>query len=563
MLTELTVQNLALVEKASIQFGPGLNVITGETGAGKSVLMGALSLLLGARADRKALRSGEDQASVRGVFVLADSSAVDAVLADAGLEACEGGLLIIRREIKEEGAGRQTVNDATVTLALLKRIGDALVDMHGPYDHQSLLDPETQRGFVDASGTRAETHREYRGIWEELRSLRARIRELEGDGDALAEHLDLLRYRVAELERAELQAGEEETLREEHRLIGNARNIVEGLSGALQAMEEGEGNAFDALAAARRAVDGLRPLHPDAEIWFGEVEGMQNQLRELAGSLRLAADRIEADPGRLDWLDERLSVYSRMRKKYGPRVEDALETLENSRQRLRDLENRESVLADLQARGQSLLAVLHRAGEVLRAERTAAAAGLEKEILRQLRDLGFPDARFEIRVIGEEPGPAGLDRVEYAFAPNPGEAMRNLRDIASSGEISRVMLAIKTLLAAHDRIPVMVFDEIDANVGGEMGHAIGRKMAGVGATRQVLSITHLPQVAVHGHQHLAVRKEVVDGRTFTRVMSLDVEARVEEIARMLGGKQHAKLSIDHARELLENARAAAPKGAGR
>jgi DNA repair protein RecN (Recombination protein N) len=553
MLTELSVHNLALVEKASIAFGPGLNVITGETGAGKSVLMGALNLILGARADRKALRTGEDKGSVRGVFQLAHPDKINSILENAGLEPCEDGLLIIFRELKAESTGRQTVNDAAVTLTLLKKIGDELVDMHGPYDHQSLLDPETQRAFVDASGTRPETHQAYADAWSALRDTRKRRRELEGDADALEQQLDLLRYRVQELEQAALEPGEEDTLREEHTLIGNAQNIVEGLSGALLALDEAEGNAFDALAAARRALDSLDDIHPDAPAWLEEVTALQTQLRELAATLRLAGDRVEADPGRLTWLDDRLAVYSRMRKKYGPSVEDALETLAESRQKLKDLEDREGLLAELDAREAKQLKALETTGLALRTERQTAAKDLAARILAQLKDLGFPEARFEIAILEAEPSPSGLDLIDYQFAPNPGEAIRSLRDIASSGEISRVMLAIKTLLAAYDQIPVMVFDEIDANVGGEMGHAIGRKMAEVGGTRQVLSITHLPQVAVHGHQHLAVRKEVTDGRTYTRVTPLEGENRVDEIARMLGGKQHATLSADHARELLENA----------
>ena len=551
MLTELTVLNLALVERATISFAPGLNVITGETGAGKSVLMGALNLILGARADRKVLRTGAEKGQVTGTFQLAAPEAVNEILEEAGLEPCEAGLLMIRREIRAEGTGRQSVNDAPVTLNLLKRIGDLLVDMHGPYDHQSLLDPDTQRNIVDASGVSAESRHAYKLAWDALRTIRKKQRELEGDEDLLAQQLDLLRYRVQELEQADLSLEEEDELREEHNRIGNAQNIAEGLSGALLALDEAEGNAFDALAAARRALESLRDIHPDGPVWFDEVDAMQTQMRELAAAIRLAADRIEADPNRLTWLDDRLAVYSRMRKKYGPTAAECLETLETSRKKLADLEDREGILARLTREETQALAKLQQVGETLRQDRQTVGNDLAKRILAQLQDLGFPHARFEIVLESAEPSATGIDFTDYRFAPNPGEAIRSLRDIASSGEISRVMLAIKTLLAAHDRIPVMVFDEIDANVGGEMGHAIGRKMAEAGTTRQVLSITHLPQVAVHGHHHLAVAKEVTDGRTYTRVQALEGEARVDEIARMLGGKQHASLSQEHARELLQ------------
>jgi DNA repair protein RecN (Recombination protein N) len=553
MLTELSVQHLALVESATLTFTPGLNVITGETGAGKSVLMGALQLILGARADRKVLRSGADQGSVRAVFALKEPEAVNAVLNEAGLPPCEDDLLFIRRVIKAESSGQQFVNDTPVTLNLLKRIGVLLVVMHGPYDHQSLVLPETQRELVDAAGVSESAKTAYAAAWKELRALQRKRQDLEGDTGAIEEQLDLLRYRVTELKEAELKEGEEEELREEHTLAGNAQNILENVSGALQALEDAEGNATDPLTAARRMLSGLGDLHPDAETWLVEVDQILIGVRELSVSLRLAGEKMEADPARLDWLDQRLGLYSRMKKKYGPGVEDCLNTLEESSTRLEELENREQRLADLEKEIVSAESTLNNAGKTLRNEREHAGSALGKDILDQLQDLGFPHARFDIAVVEAEPGPAGADEVDFQFAPNPGEDMRSLKDIASSGEISRVMLAIKTLMAGHDRIPVMVFDEIDANVGGEMGHAIGSKMRKAGETRQVIAITHLPQVAVHGRCHLAVSKEVTEGRTYTRVKPLLEEARVQEIARMLGGTDRASLSLEHARELLGNA----------
>ena len=553
MLTELAVQHLALVESATLSFTPGLNVITGETGAGKSVLMGALQLILGARADRKVLRSGADSGSVRAVFFLKEPDAVNAILEEAGLEACEDDLLFIRRVIKAESSGQQFVNDTPVTLNLLKRIGLQLVDMHGPYDHQSLVLPETQRRLVDAAGVSDEVIEAYQVAWKEMKALRRKQQELEGDEGAMEEQLDLLRYRVKELEEADLKEGEEEELREEHTVAGNAQNIMESVSGAIQALEDAEGNATDPLTAARRMLAGLNDLHPDAETWLEEADQLLNGVRELTVSLRLAGEKMEADPARIDWLDQRLGLYSRMKKKYGPSVEDCLNTLEESQNRLEELENREQRLADLEKEATEAERSLNKAGDALRAERERAGKTLGRDILDQVQDLGFPHARFDIAVTPSEPSPTGTDEVDFKFAPNPGEDIRSLKDIASSGEISRVMLAIKTLMAGHDRIPVMVFDEIDANVGGEMGHAIGSKMRKAGETRQVIAITHLPQVAVHGRCHLAVSKEVTDGRTFTRVRHLLNDDRIEEVARMLGGTDRASLSRDHARELLEQA----------
>jgi DNA repair protein RecN (Recombination protein N) len=328
---------------------------------------------------------------------------------------------------------------------------------------------------------------------------------------------------------------------------------MESLSGALQALEEGEGNALDGVAATCRFLQALEALHPEAETWLAEVKQSQKQLQEIAATIRLAGERTEVDPARLDWLDQRLSVYSRMRRKYGPTVEDAIATLTEAQSKLESLENREQTLAGLEQKITEAQKQLERIGQKLCTARQTAGASLAERIRTQVMDLGFPHARFEIAVTPHAPGPHGCDTLDFLFAPNPGEDIRSLKDIASSGEISRVMLAIKTLLADQDRIPVMVFDEIDANVGGEMGHAIGAKMKQAGRTRQVISITHLPQVAVHGDQHLAVAKEVTEGRTFTRVHVLAGADREQEVARMLGGTRKAKLSLDHARELLSHA----------
>lgn len=553
MLQQLSVRNLALVEQASILFTPGLNVITGETGAGKSVLMGALSLLLGERAKKDAIRTGEDQCAVQAVFDLDAPEAINQILEDAGMPPCEEGQLMIRRVVKQNGSGQNLINDEPVTLNLLKRIGDRLVDMHGPYDHQSLLSPDTQLKILDAAGNTAEEREAYKQPYADRQALKQRRLELEGDQDSMEQQLDLLRYKVQELEEADLKADEEEALLEEHTTVGNAQNILEALGGATQAISEAEGNATDALAAVNRFIQSAQGLHPDAEAWAEEIDQIQNQTQELAASLNLAADRIEGDPGRLQWLDDRLAVYSRMKKKYGPSVEEALETLSTSKARLRDLENAEEELAKLEADEKAADAAVQKAGEALRKARQKAAKTLGEQIREQLLDLGFPHGQFEIGIDEAEPKATGIDAIDFRFAPNPGEPISSLKEIASSGEISRVMLAIKAILAAHDQVPVLVFDEIDANVGGEMGNAIGQKMSEVGKFRQVITITHLPQVAVFGEHHMAVRKTVDDGRSFTKVQSLDDEERIEEVSRMLGGKGLTASISEHARELIEQA----------
>lgn len=555
MLSHLSVENLALVEKGLIGFGPGLNVITGETGAGKSVLMGALSLLLGERADKRVIRTGEMECKVEGVFSLEHPAAVNAHLQEADLPPCEDGELIIRRTVKANGTGRTLVNDAAVTLQLLRKIGSLLVDMHGPYDHQSLLDPREQRRILDAAGECSLALQKYGEAYATYRETQKAIAELQMDEGSIEQQVDLLRYQLKELEEAALEENEEKALLEEHTLVGNAQNILQTLDGAMQALSEGEGNAADALSAAWRSLNEAARMHPDGEVWLEELDGIQTAVQELSATLVNVAGRIEADPERLTWLDDRLSLYSRMKKKYGPTVQEALQHQSNITEKLSQLENREQMIADLETELSGRRAVVETEGLALRAIREKAAAALSAQIVSHLEDLGFPHGKFAIDVAPAAPSATGIDDVDFGFAPNPGEPIRPLREIASSGEISRVMLSIKTILAEYDRIPVLVFDEIDANVGGEMGNAIGRKMADVARHRQLITITHLPQVAAYGETHLAVAKSVRDERSYTEVHELETRERVDEVARMLGGKDLTGVVSEHARELIEQAQA--------
>ncbi|MBU1693721.1 MAG: DNA repair protein RecN [Verrucomicrobia bacterium] len=552
MLTTLRVKNLALVESVRVDFQPGLNVITGETGAGKSILVGALNLLLGDRADRDLIRAGEDACGAEAAFRLADTSAVDEILESFGLDPCEDGQLIVRRIVRASGASQATLNDSPVTLQVLKRIGELLVDMHGPHDHQSLLHPEFQTDLLDAFGHSWDLRAAYEEAHARLQGLEERVREMERDG-ATAEQIDLLTYRIKEIEQAAPVEGEEAKVVEEHQLLGNAQRVLELGGTAVNAMLEGEGAAFDALAAAQKALDELARLTPRAVEWKQEAGSLAGRLQELATDLRRFLDAIEADPGRLTWLDERIATYQRLKRKYAPTVPELLEILEQSRRRLRDLQTRGEQLVALGQEIAQAREIRDRQGAELRARRREHAGRLAQAVTRELRALGFAHGAFSVEVREGEPTLSGMDEVDFGFAPNAGEPMRPLRAIASSGEISRVMLASKAVLAAHDRIPVMVFDEIDANVGGEMGSAVGHKLAEVAQRHQVLCITHLPQVAVCGNTHLAVSKSVREGRTVTDVRALDARERVEEVARMLGGRDLTSVTLRHAREMLESA----------
>jgi DNA repair protein RecN (Recombination protein N) len=552
MLRHFRVQNLAIVEEARVAFGEGLNVITGETGAGKSILIGALDLLLGGRADKSLIRTGAEEALVEAAFELPAAAGVDDLLAEAGLPPCEDRTLLIRRLLSAGGAGRCLVNDAPAALQTLRRIGDRLVDIHGPSDHQSLLDPAFQLDLLDAFG-RCQAPRaayaEGHGAWRALERRRA---DLVGGGDPAAD-IERLRFAVDEIRGAKLAPADEEDLVREHAAAANAEAILQ-IGGALGgALLEGEGSAFDVLAQAQQRCAELARLLPEAADWRREAQAAAAQVQELGRTVAGRLQRIESDSARLQELEARMALVQKLKRKYGPAVADVLAALARDEERLRDLETRGERLAALDGEIAAALREAQSRAEALSAARRAAAGSLSRAIVRELRDLGFPKAGFGVDLAACPLRASGADEASFGFAPNPGEAMRPLRDIASSGEIARVMLAVKTVLARHDRIPVLVFDEIDANIGGEVGRAVGAKLRALADTHQVLCITHLPQVAVFGGRHYVVDKDVKAGRTFARIAAVEKGARADEIARMLGGRDLTPVTLDHAREMLQAA----------
>ena len=551
MLRTLKIKNLALVNDVQVGFNDGLNVITGETGAGKSLLMGALRLLLGERADKSMIRTGETSCSVHAEFGLTDSSHVDAVLTDVGLESCEGGLLIIRRVVTES-SNKTLVNDESVTLQVLRRLGRVLVDMHGPYDHQSLLDQSVQLEILDAFGQLTAERAAYVSAYATYRDIQRRINALNSDNEEdLERQIEFLDYRVNEIEKANLSAEEEEQVVEEHGMIANSQQVIELANGAVNALTAVEGCAFDGLAAAQQCLNRLVKVMPEAQGWHDELESTIASVQEIVRDIENSASGIDASGERMQWLDDRLTTYQTLKRKYGATIEEVLGNCEKWKEQLDDLRGRDKKRALLQAELEEVLLAVEKAGGALRKRRENVADHLSECITRELVDIGFEHGFFDVQIKPCEPGPSGMDEVEFGFAPNAGEDMRPLRMIASSGEISRVMLATKTVLAKQDRIPVLIFDEIDANVGGEIGGAVGRKLAQVAKCHQLICITHLPQVAACGTTHLAVSKKVEDGRTYTEVELLDAESRPDEIARMLGGKESTGVTLQHAREMLD------------
>lgn len=555
MLTRLSVRNLAIVESADVEFGGGLTVITGETGAGKSVLMGALELVLGARADASTVRDGAKEARIEAEFAV--PGVVDAFLDAAGLPPCEDGVLLVRRVISATGGGRVHVNDAATTVQTLRALGKLLVDVHGPNDHQSLLEEGFQRGVLDAHG-RLDTSA-YAAAWARLADLRAQRADLQGDDADVAETCERLRYAVDELDAAQLTPEDDDELPARHAAAAHAAEILDCANAATAALSEADDSAAAALVGAGARVREMARFHEAAGAWGETIERLTVEVQELAQEIADSASRLDADPEALQALDDRLSLVQRLKRKYAcPDVAALLALRDERARRLADLEGRGARLAALADEIAAAEAAVRAAGAKLTAARTKAAARLARAVTKELHGLGFLRAGFDVSLAPHAPDATGCDAVDFLFAPNPGEAARPLREIASTGEIARVMLAVKTVVAEHDAIPVLVFDEIDSNIGGEVGRAVGEKLRAVARHHQVIAITHLPQSAVYGARHLAVAKAVSGGRTRSTIQPLEGEARVAEIARMLGGTSLTSVVEQHARELLSRAQADAP-----
>ena len=551
MLTRLSVRNLAVVESADVEFGDGLNVVTGETGAGKSVLMGALELVLGARADASAVRDGAKEARIEAEFQ-AVPSGVDALLEEAGLPACEDGVLLVRRTIAAAGGGRVHVNDAATTVQTLRTLGKLLVDVHGPNDHQSLLEEPFQRGVLDSYG-RVDASA-YRAAWDALAALKAEQARLAGGAGDFAEEVERLRYSVDELDAAQLCEEDETELPARHAAAAHAAEILECANAATAALSDADDSAAAALIGAGARVREMAKFHEPAGAWSEAIEQLTVQVQELAREIADSVSRVDADPETLQSLDDRLSLVQRFKRKYNcATVSDLLALRAARAARLDELEGREGRLAALAAEIEAATQQVAAVGRKLTAARTKAAEKLAKAITKELHGLGFLKAGFGVALVAHAPEAHGCEAVDFQFAPNPGEPSRPLRDIASTGETARVMLAVKAVVAAHDATPVLVFDEIDSNIGGEVGRAVGEKLRMVAAHHQVVAITHLPQSAVYGDRHFAVAKTVSGGRTRSTVRELAGAAREAEIARMLGGTALTSVVGQHARELLAQA----------
>jgi DNA repair protein RecN (Recombination protein N) len=566
MLAELRVKNYAIIEEIAVTLGPGFNALTGETGAGKSIIVGALGFALGEKVSDDVVRKGQDTCKVEVVFRLGKPTLKRLEAAMPGLE-CRDGVLRLEREITRGGRSRAAVNGLRAALAQVRDLGTLLVDFHGQHEHQLLLDPKTHIDFLDAFAHLLSDRDRLAARRHELMGLAGRISKLEQEIAHIDEKQDYIRYEIREIEHLELAEGEDEALEAEIALLENAEKILEAGTETMDALYDGDEAAIRNLSRAAALLEKLGAYSEDLAALAKSLEEAEVIVKETSESLRDCLGRIDLDPAHLERLRERQAAIERVKRKYGMGVGDVLEHLRRLRQGLENKDDLVVELSDFKAESLKVADEVIGLARDLSSARRAAASGFAKSVERELKTLGMDGAGFRIVFEdledGEEVedrrgnrhivGDKGIETVEFFVRTNKGEDLLPLRRIASGGEVSRVMLGLKRILADVDQVDAMVFDEIDAGIGGGMADVVGEKLREVAGSRQVICITHLPQIAAPADLHLAVVKSLVGGRTVTGVTQVDGDARVEELARMIGGKKAPASARLHAEEILKRA----------
>lgn len=543
-LNLLRVKNLALVDELEWQLAPGFTAVTGETGAGKSIIIGALQLVLGDRADKSLIRTGAETCTVEAVFNGSDLERLNRRLEEMGVEPCESEL-ILKRTFSLSGVNRQFINGSATTLSNLKELGDDLVDLHGPHDHQSLLSPDKQLELLDSFAGAGGAREKFAARYLHLRQLEEHYSTLATAETAREQEIDLLRHQIREIEAANLDPNEETEIEARYRLASNSKRLIELAAMAANQLGEAETSILSQLAETQKLLRELEKLDPQMATTANVHQTAVVELSEISRDLSRYAENLDLDPEQLAALENRISLFESLKRKYGPNLADVITFGQRAAEQLRKIENRDQDLQRLSSEIQREKIGLETAGNALRKLRSRAGPKLSAAVRENLRALGFKRSEFEVKLSElNTPRASGFDVAELLFSSNPGEPLKALRAIASSGEISRLMLAIKSVLAAEDAVPLLVFDEIDANVGGEIAYAIGSRLSELGRQHQVLCITHLPQVAAAATSHFVVNKEVTRGRTFSELRQVDARReRQEEIARMLGGKSDEAMRL--------------------
>lgn len=558
MLQSLYLENIALIEKLGIELFPGFNVLTGETGAGKSIIIDAVNFVLGERTSRDLIRNGAARAKVEAVFNLNEGDAAFAALDALGIE-YDGNELILSRELSAAGRNACRVNGTLVPVASLKSVSDTLVDIHGQHEHQALLDAENHISYLDAY-----CHAESLPIIEKIDAIVSRRNELmlkRNSGFASERErereMDMLRYQIEEIASANLEVGEEERLSAEKTVLLNAERIRTALETAHMALSGAEeGSALSAIDTARRSMRDIAALNKDYEALGDKIEELYYAAEDISFVLRDTSENVESDMQRLEEIEQRLKLISDLKRKYGRTVEDVIDFGKDAGTKLNELENAEALAAELDAKLDKLKAEYNVAADELSKVRRAAGERLKRDVLNELKDLGMAKAMFDVALSdasGGEPRKGGRETAEFMLSANPGEPLKPLEKVASGGELSRIMLCFKSIFADNDRVPTLIFDEIDTGISGRTAAVVGEKMLGIAKKHQVICVTHLAQIAALAEAHLMVRKYDDGKNTFVETRQLNEEEKVQRIAQMMDGESDSPSALTHARELIARA----------
>ena len=563
MLKELRIKNYAIIDELSIDFKAGLNILTGETGAGKSIIIESLGLILGERASDESIRSGEDSASVEAVYDISRVKNIKEKLSESGIET-ENNELIIRRQISRSGKNRSYINDSAVNLSLLKDIGDMLVDIHGQHEHQTLLHPENHSIVLDLFGNTLPLREKCRENYSNLQNLQREVNELINKERERVQKIDLLNFQKEEIDKAELKIGEDDDLKNEKNLLQNAERLHRYATESYEALYSTEGSVVEKLNSVITNITEINKIDSSAGKILDDGKEALFEIEDIASRIRDYTGKIEFNPDRLSEIDDRLAEITALKRKYGTNIEDVLTYRKKIDEDLEILSKSQERMDGLSAEIEKLKKDLENIATGLASEREKAADRFESLIEKELKELKMEKVRFKVNFSYEEDDtsfikykgksvklfPEGIGKIEFFFSPNIGEDLKPLSKIASGGELSRVMLSIKNILTNKDSIPVLIFDEVDAGIGGGVAEIVGEKLKKVSKGRQVFCITHLPQIASRADTHFQIAKKTSNNRTITSIKELKGEERVEEIARMAGGKVITDTARKHAEEMI-------------
>ena len=551
MLTDISIKNFAIIDSLHISFGSGLNILTGETGAGKSIIIDAVNLVLGGRASADLIRSGAEEAAVEAMFAIGGEAALLQFLVDRGVEVEDE--LLLKRVISRSGKNRIFINGSLATLATLAEIACRLINIYGQHESQTLLKIENHLELLDNYAGLGALQAEFAATWRTYRKIAEKLAALECGARDAERQRDLLTYQLDEIAAAGLVPGEDEELERERNLLVHAERLLQKTSSAYELLYDAEEAVLGTLGMVRAALLDAAGVDTSLKPLAENIDAAVLQLEDAALTLRDYAARIESDPLRLQSIEDRLELIRKLKKKYGATIAEILNCRDNMAAELHTLTDLQGARAELERQAESMQLLVRQQGEVLSARRRDAASRLQQALEKEVHQLAMKHAVFLISVESlAEPRESGFDRVEFLFSPNPGELPKPLAKIASGGELSRIMLAMKQLHPESD-VPTLIFDEVDTGIGGATSSLVGRKLKAVAARQQVLCITHLPQVAVFADQHYLVSKSFAGGRTATSLQLLSGERRIEEIARMLGGVTMTAKSREHAAEMIESA----------